>query len=204
MNNNSQKEDYLLEPLKLHEKIKVLRERKGLSRSQLCALLPKISNENEIFGEQTLRQIELGSIFRLNNLYKISLILGISLENLLQNTEYENTTVTKKNNRFFDFYYSKSVECDILSNPADKHMTFHLKIKPHSQTIIERSPDDEGIHYRKMVTCLLGEIVCCILDKKITLKYLESISFDSTILHRFENNTDRNSKFMIVLDPKHL
>jgi len=189
--------------VKLHEKIKLLRERQHLTREQFIERLPKVIDKKEAFSLNTLMNIENGSIFKLYNLHKIACVLNITLQELIEGTEYEQISLSKKNNRFSFFHLNKNIDCDVLSSPADTYLQTHLKMKPKSKTIEEQSPNDENTPYRKTVTTLFGIITCVIDGKEHTIKYLESLSFNSKIPHYLENKTSGSSKAMIILNPKH-
>jgi len=190
----------------LHEKIRQIRQEKGLS---LTALEQRL---REIFGSKALRYNTLYRIekglrdARVSSLSQICIGLGISLKELTEGTKEEKSSLVetiKKRDKIAQYVYSEKAYAQILSKEKESFLGLRLVLGPGGKTKLEQDPVELG-EFEKWVYGLKGKITCVIGQERHILKKDEVLSFASTIPHSFENNTPQKASCIIIQNPKHI
>ena len=192
--------------MKLHEKIKQIRQEKKLKIADLHRRIQKI------FGRKTLtyrsiQRIEAGQTDgKVSSLYQICLGLGITLKELHQETDQEPSPVEhiKKNEPQGHYLYNKSAYAQILTGPKMDFLALDLVLQPGGKTKIEKDPEGE-IPFKKWIYILKGRKLTCIVNnKRYVLKKGDALSFDSRLPHYFENTSPTETRTIIIQNPRHI
>jgi len=194
--------------MKLHEKIRDYR--KNIVKLSLKAFHKKLV---DIFGDKALTyyslcRLEKGyrSDIRLTSLYQICTGLGISLKELKEGTDQEESkivTIIRNSGRFENRYiYNENAIAEILSSSNIKFLAMELGLAPEGITKLEEDP--VGIdRFEKLIIVLQGEILCYIGQEKHLIKKGDTLSFASNIPHYFENPSKSiKSRAIIIQNPK--
>ena len=194
--------------MKLHEKIRHIRKNvlkmslKDFHQKRLIALF----GENAMSLESLLR-IEKGyrHFIRANSLYQICAGLGITMKELKENTEEEGSrlvTIIKAGERGRNKYiYNESAYAEILSDKGLGFLTLELTLEPGGKTKLEQDPL-ESQKYEKLVVVLQGTILCHIGTEEHLLKKDDTLLFQSSIPHYFENPSKTKCRSIIIQNPK--
>lgn len=191
--------------MELREKIRQIREEKGLSREELYQRL------KEIFGDKTIQpntiwRIESGlTSARASSLHQLCIGLGVSLKDLLGEIEPESKLVdiVKKNKRIDQYVYNQKAQTEILTPHHRRFLVQELTLLPGGQTRTEEDPIEVG-KFEKWVYCLAGEITCVVGTERHPLNKGDCLSFESNIPHYFENNSSRKTHCLIVQNPRYI
>ena len=194
--------------MKLYEKIRDIRQNKlKLTLRDFHKTL------RDIFGKGALSYYSLCKVekghrqdIRLKSLYQICTGLGVSLRELKEGTDEEESKIVnivrhsdRVNNRY---YYSEKAIADILSSRNIKFLIMELLLKPGGITKTEEDPLDMN-RFEKAISVLQGEVLCHIGSEKHLLKKGDTLSFASNIPHHFENPSGKTkARCMIVQNPK--
>jgi len=219
--------------MKLHERIKKLRQEKGLSLRELHRLILNDFEENAV-TYRTLQRIESGDTDgRGTSLHQICTALKISLAELRKDTEEENTPVDliRKNKRLGRYVFNGQVYAELLTKQNKNFMVQELVLKPQGKTRLEQDPafnlDQEKIgqikqilreanpeipvfenynilKFEKYVYCLRGRITCYIGKNKYTLGRGDGLFFESSLPHWFENTSKSEARCIIFQNPSSL
>ena len=192
--------------MKLHERIRQIRQEKGLSLTQLEKILV------EIFGDKALRYNSLARIengirdARIASLSQICLGLQISLKELKEGVDEEHhslvTHITKRDN-VAQYVYSEEANAQILTTAKQPFLGMRLMLQPGGKTKLEQDPIELG-RFEKWIYGIKGKITCVIGQDKLILKKDEVLIFESNIPHYFENNTAQKAACIIIQNPKHI
>jgi len=167
----------------------------------------------EIFGENALTYPSLCRLengrreeIRIKTLYQICTGLGISLKELKEGTEEEESKIVslmKASDRSGNTYaYNENAIAEILSPRESRFLALELAIKPGGATREEQDPIDVN-RYEKLVSVLQGEILLYVGNEKHSVKRGDSIYFASNIHHHFENPSKKvKARCLIVQNPK--
>ncbi len=194
--------------MKLYEKIRHIR------RNTLKISLKDFHKKLvDIFGDKALTYYSLCRLekgyredIRIKSLYQICTGLGISLKELKEGTENEESKIVKlikatdrTNNRYF---YNEKAVAEILSSRDLRFLAMELELLPLSATKEEQDPVDVN-RFEKLIVMLQGEIVCYIGNEKHLIKKGDTLSFASNIPHHFENPSKKvKARCIIVQNPK--
>lgn len=192
--------------MKIHEKIKYLRKKSGLS---LTDLHEKIKT---VFGDKTitydsLSRIERGhrASLRLNSLYQISTALEVSLRELREGTEEEESKlasiIRRKDRRDKKFIYNERAFAEVMSPKELEFMVMELALAPKGRTQLEQDPIEDRV-YKKLVIVDQGAVIVHIGEELHTLKKGDSLGFKSSLPHYFENPLNTKTRCTIVQNPK--
>ncbi len=188
----------------LHEKIRQVRKQKGLSLRKLQQRLVEIFGDNAL-RYNTLYRIEKGlRDAREASLSQICMGLGISIAELKEGTEEENFSpvdLITKQDKVAQYIYSEKAYAPILTKERHSFAGWRLTLEPGGKTKLEQDPIELG-KFEKWVYGLKGRITCTIGPHKYTLKKDEVLCFESTYMHRFENNTSCKASCIIIQNPK--
>lgn len=219
--------------MKLHEKIKKIRQEKDLSLKEFHRLIINHFKEAAI-TYRTLQRIEAGDTDgKGSSLHQISTALGMSLSDLKKDTEEESRTVDliKKSKRLGRYVFNENVYADLLMRQNRNFMVTELVLKPQGKTKLEQDPEltlEESkveqikqilrgldfetpsleeykiLRFEKYVYCLKGLIACYIGRDRYILRKGDGISFESNLSHWFENISKSQSRCLIVQNPRYL
>ncbi|MDI6605702.1 MAG: XRE family transcriptional regulator [Candidatus Omnitrophota bacterium] len=219
--------------MKLHEKIKKIRQEKNLTLKELHL---KIFNEfrEKAVAYRTLLRIEAGDTDgRGTTLYQISTALGMSLSELKKDTEEENRPVdfVKKTKRLGRYVFNEKAYAELMMRQNHNFMTTELVLEPGGSTKLERDPElavDENtdtqikesikkanlqaplledyklFKFEKYLYCLRGTITCYIGKEKFVLKNGDGLTFPSSLPHWFENAAKSACRCLIFQNPRYL
>ena len=219
--------------MKLHERIKQLRQEKGLNLKELHRLILNDFKE-EAVTYLTLQRIEAGQTDgRGSSLYQICSALGITLSELKKGTEEEISPVDiiRKKIRLGKYVFNGQVHADLLSRQNRNFMVQELVLKPQGKTNLEQDPElslekeklehikeilkgtafesqilenYSILKFEKYIYCLKGQVSCYIGKNKYILKKGDGLSFESSIPHWFENTSKSESRCIIFQNPRYL
>ena len=194
--------------MKLHEKIRDYR--KNTARLTLKEFHKKLV---DIFGDKALTyyslcRLEKGyrSDIRLTSLYQICTGLGLSLKELKEGTEEEESkivSIIRGSGRTDNQYiYNENAIAEILSSRNIKFLAMELSLLPGGATKKEEDPVSLD-RFEKLIIMLQGEILCHIGEEKHSIKKGDTLSFASNIPHYFENaSRKQKARCIIVQNPK--
>ncbi len=194
--------------MKLYEKIRHIR--KDILKLRLKDFHEKLI---EIFGENALTYASLCRLekghreeIRIKTLYQICTGLGISLKELKEGTEEEESkliSIMKASDRQNNTYaYNENAIAEILSPRESRFLAMELDIRPKGATREEQDPIDAN-RYEKLVSVLQGEILVYVGEEKHSVKRGDSVYFASNIPHHFENPSRKvKARCVIVQNPK--
>lgn len=191
--------------MKLHEKIRKIREEKDISREELYERLKDIFGDNAITPNSIWR-IEAGiHAARASSLHQICVGLGISLKDILEETAPESKLVdiVKKNKRIDSYVYNQKAQSEILTSSQRGFLVQELALQPAGATRTEEDPVEVG-KFEKFIYCLSGKITCIIGTERHILNKGDCLSFQSTIPHYFENNSSRKASCLIIQNPRYI
>jgi quercetin dioxygenase-like cupin family protein/DNA-binding Xre family transcriptional regulator len=194
--------------MKLHEKIRFLRQSKlKMSLKDFHDLLAGI------FGDKALTYYSLCRLekghraeIRLSSLYQICTGLGISLKELKEGTERQESKIAhiirnseRQENKYI---YNEKAVATVISSRDIKLLAMELELKPGGATKAEEDPVDIN-RFEKLAVVLQGALLCHIGQEKHLLKKGDTVSFASSIPHYFENpSKSAKSRVIIVQNPK--
>lgn len=219
--------------MKLYAKIKNIRQQKGLTLKEFHRLLVNYFKENAV-TYRTLQRIEAGHTDgRGSSLHQISTALGIPLGELRKGTDEESRTVDliRRNKRLGRYVFTENAYAELLLRQNRNFMVMELVLKPQGKTKIEQDPaltlekekleqikeilrslnlelpfleDDKVLKFEKYLYCLKGSIACYIIGERYVLKKGDGLSFESKNPHWFENISKKESRCLIIQNPRHL
>lgn len=194
--------------MKLYEKIRQIRQ--DVLKLSLKDFHKKLV---EIFGDKALTYYSLCRLekgyreaIRLKSLYQICTGLGVSLKELKEGTEAEESKIVniiKASDRESNKYiYNEKAAAQILSPRGIKFLAMELELAPGGATKEEEDPVDVN-RFEKLIIVLRGEILCRIGNEKHLIKKGDSLAFASDIPHHFENPSKNiKARCIIVQNPK--
>lgn len=194
--------------MKLYEKIRHIR--RDVLKLSLKDFHKKLV---EIFGDKALTYYSLCRLekgyredIRIRSLYQICTGLGVSLKELKEGTEDEESRIVKiikeadrANNRYV---YNEKAIAEILSSRDLRFLAMELELLPASATKEEQDPVDVN-RFEKLIIMLQGEILCYIGGEKHLIKKGDTLSFASNTPHHFENPSKTiKARCIIIQNPK--
>ena len=191
--------------MKLYNKIRAMRKAKNLTILDLHKKLMDAFGKKAL-AYNSLARIEQGKTKpQVNSLLQICVGLGINIRELKEDIEEESAlvNVVKKNKRTDRYTYNEKTYAEMLTPMKRGFLCTELVINPGGKTILEQDPIGER-KFEKWIYCLKGSCACHIGQEVHILKRGDCLSFESTLPHYFENNTDKNSSCIIVQNPRHI
>jgi len=194
--------------MKLYEKIRHIR--KDTLKLNLKAFHERLI---DIFGDKALTYYSLCRLekgyreaIRLKSLYQICTGLGISLKELREGTEEEESKIVniirapeRTNNKYI---YNEKAIAEILSSRNIRFLAMELELLPGGATKEEEDPVDVN-RFEKLIIMLQGEMLCHIGNEKHQIKKGDTLSFTSNIPHHFENPSKKiKARCIVVQNPK--
>lgn len=191
--------------MKLHEKIQSLRKERKLNRIEFHNILKGIFADKAI-TYRTMERIEKGeNDGKGSSLHQIAVGLGITIKELMEGTDEENPPVEcirKYKHGKGRYIYNPDAYAEILTGFQAKFFATELVLQPKAITPIEKDPEEGG--FQKWVYVVKGTLDCVITDKKFTLRKGDSVLFYSSLVHSFSNNSSRETRCIIVQNPRHI
>jgi len=194
--------------MKLHEKIRHIR--RDVLKLNLKDFHKKLA---DIFGDKALTYYSLCRLekgyredIRIRSLYQICTGLGISLRELKEGTEEEESKIVniirkaaRSNNKYI---YNEKAIAEIVSARNIRFLAMELALLPGGSTKEEEDPVDVN-RFEKLVIMLQGEILCHIGSERHPIKKGDTLSFASNIPHCFENPSKKiKARCIVVQNPK--
>lgn len=187
--------------MKLHEKIRKIREEFGLTIQEVFDRGVSIFGSKKAISYRTLQRIEKGFIAKFSSILKICDALGISLEALLKDTELEQRLIIRKKERIDEYTYNEKARASVISSPHRTFLALELTLKPLGKTTIEKSPQD-GV-FEKWIYVVEGQLTCVLGNEQFNLSSKDTISFDSSLPHHLENQGKKECICIIIQNPKY-
>ena len=193
--------------MKLYEKIRNLR------KNTLKISLKEFHNKLvDIFGDSALTyhslcRIEKGhrEALRIKSLYQICTGLGVSLKELREGTEEEESKIVniiRKADRSGNKYiYNEKSAAEVLNPSNMKFLATELTMLSGGATKREEDPVSDN-RYEKLIIMLMGKIVAYIGNERHTIAKGDTLAFASNIPHYFENPSKSKARCIIVQHPK--
>jgi len=194
--------------MKLYEKIRHLR--KDVLQLTLKGFHEKLKS---IFGDKALTyhslcRLEKGyrSDIRLNSLYQICTGLGVSMKELREGTDAEESKIvsitTLKDREDNKYVYNDKAFAEILGGRSLKFLAMELIILPGGATEREEDPLDAN-RFEKLIIVLKGEVVAYVGNERHHIKKGTAISFLSHIPHHIANPSHTSkAKCIVIQNPK--
>ena len=190
----------------LGEKIRQIRKEKGLSLTELEQRLVGIFGKKAL-RYNTLYRIEKGLRDpRIASLSQICIGLGISLKEAKEGTEEEKFSlveVIRKRDKIAQYVHSEKAQAQILTSDKQPFLSLRLVLAPGGKTKLEQDPPELG-SFKKWVYGLKGKVSCVVGEERYEIAKDETLAFESTIPHHFENNTSQKAACIIIQNPKHI
>jgi len=187
--------------MKIYEKMRKMREDFGLTIQDVQDRCISIFGKDKSMSYRTLQRIERGHIAKFSSILKICCALGVTLEELLKETDLEDRLVIRKKERIDEYTYNDKVHASVISSPSRGFLALELTLKPQGKTQTEQSPKDRT--YEKWIYVIEGELTCSLGKEKYILNSKDSLSFNSTIPHYLENNGKKTCVCTTLQNPKH-
>src|SRR4030042_1348663 len=116
--------------MKLHEKLRLIREQKNLPLKELYDKIREIFADKTAFTYRTLQRIQAGqSDGKGVSLYQISTALGITLKELKEGTDADELAVAecvRKGKAKGSYIYNKAAIAEILTAPQTEFIALEL------------------------------------------------------------------------------
>ncbi|MBF0504406.1 MAG: helix-turn-helix transcriptional regulator [Candidatus Omnitrophica bacterium] len=186
--------------MKVHEKIKLIREDLKLSLHDVYERGVIIFGDKAL-SYRTLHRIEGGQISKFSSILKICCALGVPLENLIKDTQLEGRLVIRNNERIDEYTYNDKVLSSVISSPNRSFLCLEMSLEPKGKTAWEHSP--LGGKYEKWIYIIKGTLTCFLGEEKFVLDRADSISFDSSTPHCFENAAAKPCLAIVIVNPKY-
>ena len=184
--------------MKIHEKIRTIREERGLTIDDVHDRIVIAYGKNSL-SQKTIQRIEKGQISKFSSILKIASALNILVSVLLKDTELEDQLVVKRKRRIDEYAFDDG-KIEVISSPSRGFLGVELNLRPSGKTLPQEDPKDGK--FEKLVYVVGGELICHLGDKEYMLDYKDTISFDSSIPHYFENRGKIECTAVIIQNPK--
>jgi len=187
--------------MKLYEKIRKIRNDLGLTLQDVYNRGVAVFGGENALSYKTLQRIEKGQIAKFSSVLKICYALGVPLEKMIKDTDLEHRLVIRKKERLDEYTYNEKVHASVISSPNRSFLALELILEPSGITAVEQSPTDGK--YEKWIYVVEGALTCILGGEKFVLYSKDTISFDSTVPHSFENKGKKKCICTIIINPKH-
>lgn len=187
--------------MKLNEKIRLKRKELGLTLQDLYDLQVQEFGPAEAISYRTLVRIENGESFKFSNIVKICQSLGLTLTELLDDTELADNMIIRGNNRIDSYTYNDKAIAEVITSPSMSFLATEVILDPGGATITEQCPNDQK--YQKLIYILEGALTCIINNDQFLTKRKDSLSINASLPHKFTNTTKKRCKFLVFQDPKY-
>lgn len=152
----------------------------------------------------TLRRLIAGeSQPKMQVLLKICQLMGVSITEIIADTDYEDLFIIQPNDRFDSYTAQPNIPRDILSSPTSPFMVQEIRIPKGEKTSVERSPKNEDVIYRKFIYVVEGSLKIMINDQEHNIKRRGAVMFRSDLPHCYTNIYNNDCVILTFLTPKH-
>ena len=194
--------------MKLHTKIRYLRTKVlKISLKDFHAKLKQIFGNNAL-TYYSLCRIEKGhrEALRFKSIYQISTGLGVSLKQLKEDTDEEESKIVnivrskdKSNNKYI---YNEKAMASNISSREIQFLAMELTLLPAGKTKEEQDPVENN-NYEKLINIQKGEILIYVGSEYHLLKKGDTLSFKSSLPHHLENpSVKTKARCIIIQNPK--
>ncbi len=187
--------------MKLYEKIRKVREDLGLTLQDVYDRGVAVFGADKAISYRTLQRIEQGQLAKFSSVLKICCALGVTLEELIRDTELQDRMLIRQDERVDEYTYNDQVRASITSSPNRSFLALEMTLDPGGSTGLEQSPKNKP--FEKWVYVVEGELTCRIGDECFVLTKKDAVSFDSSIPHRLENASPKKCVCVLIQNPKH-
>ncbi len=185
--------------MKHYEKIKRIRKSLNLSMPDVYKQASAFLGQQKTVSLSTMSRIEEGKPVKLSSIVKYCSLLGITLKDLFKDTEFEERLVIRRKERAGGYGFNQG-HSYIVNNPNQLFLAQEFTLEPSAKTPSDYALANKG-KSEKWVYVVRGQLTCVILAEKFVLKGQDTISFDSTKPHYFENNSKKKCLFIVVENP---
>ncbi len=186
--------------MKHNEKIKQIRVDQKLTVKDVYERGVAILGKRKAISISTINRIEAGRSHKFSSLVKLCFILGIELKDLYKGTELETCLVTRKNERASEYVISDKAVSQIINSPNQNFLVQEFVLQPSGQVPRDHAEEDNEKH-EKFLYVISGELACAVDDQEFLLGSGDTVSFNSTKPHFFENRSKTKCKFLTVENP---
>ncbi len=189
--------------MKVHEKLKQCRLEANLSLRDLSNNLLE-TYKDAALNYHTLSRIENGHHKKLRpqTLSQLSTGLGITLGELLKNTELElskiSSTIKRKQRGTYTF--NPDAKQFLYTYKEISYKVYEIEIEPSGKTDIRQDPNEPK--YSKMIVVIQGEVECHVGNEITLLRKGDGFLFDSDNPHYYRNISNRKTAFLVIQNPK--
>lgn len=186
--------------MKHYEKLKNIRKGMNLTVNDVQERGAAILGPKKTISTATITRIESGKPHKFSSLLKLCFILGIELKDLYKGTELEDCLVITREDRTGGFVFDKKTSSQIINSPNQGFLAQEFVLLPGGKVPLDNAPRDKEKH-EKFVYVVSGIADCVVAGQRYILKVGNTISFDSTKEHYFENQTKAKCKFVVIENP---
>ena len=190
------------EKMKLHEKIRKIRKDLGLSMRDVQERLKFFFGPKKAISYPTLVRIENGKISKFSSILQIRYALGVTIDQLLKDTELEERLVIEKDERINEYTYNEKANASVVIGPNASFLALELTLEPSGRTTLEQSPANGG-KFEKWFYVIQGTLHCYLNNEEYILKSKDTLTFNSTIPHYLENKGKTKCICIVIQNPKH-
>lgn len=193
--------------MKVHERIRKIREEKGLKLIDLYRRIKEHFGPKAI-NYRTLKRIQAGDTEPTEfSLYRISIGLGIRLKDLLAEEKDVLVKFIPKDKP--EGHYDYAPACAHADKLATRKLQGMLPQKlflaPKAKTRLETTPEKKDTQtYQKWVYGLKGETVCIVGEERYVLTRGDACFFDSRHAHYFENTSAKPACCLVIQCPPYI
>ncbi len=190
----------------INEKIRILRKEAKMSLREVHEKIVDLFKDNAL-SYFTLSNIERGryKTVRFSSLEQITSALDITAPELFRDVERNTLKVNphiKRNKRTGKFSYPDGSFFEVITpTDLDFWMIEHTLMPASSSTPEKTVTDLVSI---EVVYVVQGRLLCHVEDKTYELAKGDTLSFDNTVIHHYENPFDKKTVFTILQNPKNV
>ncbi len=183
-----------------YEKIKNIRKKLNLTIKDVYSRGVAILGKQKAISISTINRIEAGKSHKFSSLVKLCFILGIELKDLYKGTELEDCLVITKKNRTSEYIISDKALSHIINSPNQGFLVQEFLLLPLGKVPLDHSQKDDAKH-EKFVYVISGKLECNVDKNFFLLTAGDTLSFNSTKPHSFENKAKTKCKFITMENP---
>ena len=187
--------------MKLNQKIRLKRKELGLTLHDLYDLQAREFGAKEAISYRTLMRIEQGENFKFGNINKICQSLGITLTEMLEDTDLADNMIIRGNQRLDSFTYNDKAVAQVINSPSMSFLATEVTLDPGGETHTEKCPDEDK--YEKLIYVLEGTLICVINNVEFKVKRKDSVSINASLPHKFKNETNKKCRYIAIQNPKY-
>src|SRR3989338_513277 len=190
--------------MKTHEKIQSLMNDAHISVRDLQNRQKELFKKEDRIPYAALRRVIIGETQpKMSILLKICQLLGVSITEIIADTDYDDLFIIQQNDRFDSYTAQPNIPRDILSSPSSPFMVQEIRIPKGEKTNVERSPKKSNTTYRKFIYVVEGSLKIFINDQEYNVKRRGVVMFRSDLPHYYMNIYNNDCVLLTFLTPKH-